>query len=65
MKKLEILKNIKVHPCGLFIDPTNFFLGSSPDGLLDDDGLVKVKCPYKGFGQPVEEGIEKDTLHIG
>lgn len=33
-----------VRPCGLFIDGENPFLGASPDGLVDDDKIIEVKC---------------------
>ncbi|XP_035211258.1 uncharacterized protein LOC118185502 [Stegodyphus dumicola] len=39
-------KQLYVHRCGLFIDPANPFLCTSPDGLIGDIGLVEVKCPY-------------------
>lgn len=36
----------KVKKCGLFIDVTMPFLAASPDGLVDDELLIEVKCPY-------------------
>ena len=27
--------------------PTLSWLGGSPDGLVDNDGMIEVKCPYK------------------
>ena len=37
------------HPeeCGLFVHPEYDWLGASPDALIDDDGLVEIKCPFK------------------
>lgn len=35
----------KVQKCGLFIHPEHFYLGAIPDGLIGDDGLLKIKCP--------------------
>lgn len=32
--------------CGFFIHPEHDWLGASPDGLVDDDGLVEIKCPF-------------------
>lgn len=29
------------------IHPEHDFLGASPDGLIGDDGLVEIKCPYR------------------
>lgn len=34
----------KIVECGFF--PFEDWLGASPDGLIDDDGLAEIKCPY-------------------
>lgn len=49
--------NIKVKECGLLIDENNNFLERSPDGLLDDAGLVEIKCPYSSFGLKIDGQI--------
>lgn len=41
LKSLDII----VQPCGLFIDDEFNFLGATPDGLLNDNGIVEIKCP--------------------
>ena len=35
-----------VEECGFFVHPDHDWLGASPDGLIDDDGLIEVKCPF-------------------
>lgn len=35
---------VKVTPCGLFVDPEHPYLGASPDGVVDTEMLVEVKC---------------------
>ena len=35
-----------VLPAGLVQHPTIEWLAGSPDGLIGEDGLVEVKCPY-------------------
>src|SRR5690554_147459 len=45
-----------VEECGFFVCPAQYpqpgggilsdWLGASPDGLIDDDGLIEVKCPF-------------------
>ena len=35
-----------VQECGFFVHPEFDWLGASPDGLIDDHGLVEIKCPY-------------------
>ena len=48
INKLESVLNTKVKSCGLFIDKELPFLAATPDGLVGEDGIVEVKCPYKG-----------------
>ena len=42
MAKYKLSKILKkdITPCGLFIDSNNQWLGASPDGLLEEDGLI-------------------------
>lgn len=42
----ETLKGVLVHEVGFVPHPTIPNSGASPDGLVDDDGLVEIKCPY-------------------
>lgn len=35
-----------VEPTGLWEHPDLDWIGGSPDGLVNEDGLVEVKCPY-------------------
>lgn len=35
-----------VEECGFFVHPDHDWLGASPDGLVGDDGLIEVKCPF-------------------
>ncbi|XP_077484482.1 uncharacterized protein LOC144094390 [Amblyomma americanum] len=37
--------NRVVQPCGLFVDLEHGFLAASPDGVVDEDRIVEVKCP--------------------
>ena len=39
-------KRCTVQPTGLHQHPTIEWLAGSPDGLVGDDGLLEVKCPY-------------------
>ena len=38
------LTGLKVEECSFF--PISDFAGASPDRLVDDDGLMEIKCPY-------------------
>ena len=42
--------------CGLIIHPLWPFLGASPDGLVDDDILLEVKCPFSGRDSQIKPG---------
>ena len=35
-----------VQECGFYVHPEHDWLGASPDGLIDDCGVVEVKCPF-------------------
>lgn len=39
----ELEKSVTVEPIGFVI--YNEYAGASPDGLVDDDGLIEIKCP--------------------
>lgn len=55
---------IKIQPAGLFIDVELQFLAASPDGLIDTNALIEVKCPSTmsiSMMTP-SEAIENGTL---
>ncbi|XP_060873116.1 uncharacterized protein LOC132946980 [Metopolophium dirhodum] len=43
---LEKKLNCKVNQCGLIIDEDFPYLAASPDGLVNDDFIVEIKCPF-------------------
>ena len=47
---------LKVYKCGLFVHQEKTFLGASPDGLIDDDAIIEVKCPYAGRNEKICPG---------
>lgn len=54
--------NIKIKPAGLFIDTTYHFLAASPDGLIENDGIVEIKCPYTIKDLTPEDAIQCGKL---
>jgi hypothetical protein len=48
VEKFENVMNLKVKPCGLFVCGSRPYLGASPDGLVEHDSLIEIKCPYSG-----------------
>lgn len=41
----------KYTECGLFVHNDYQFLAGSPDGFINDDGLIEIKCPYSLKGK--------------
>ena len=35
-----------VEECGFYVHPDFEWLGASPDGLIGDDGMIEIKCPF-------------------
>jgi putative phage-type endonuclease len=41
----ELVTGVEVEQTGFWICDSMTYFGGSPDGLVDDDGLVEIKCP--------------------
>lgn len=39
-------RDVAITEVGMVIHPEYDFITCSPDGLIDDDGLVEIKCPF-------------------
>lgn len=55
ISKLEDLCSVKVLQCGLFVCAEYPMLAASPDGLISDDAVVEVKCPYTARNDLITE----------
>ena len=44
-----------VKQCGLFVSIYFPYLASSPDGLLSQDDIIEVMCPYVSRDKPINE----------
>lgn len=53
---------LQIVQCGLFVDENKSFLAASPDGLIGEDSIVEVKCPYKIASLSPQEGIEQKKI---
>ncbi|MGJ8524295.1 YqaJ-like viral recombinase domain [Halomonadaceae bacterium LMG 33818] len=42
----ELHTGLFVDETGLIIDPRYDFIGGSPDGIIDDDGIIEIKSPH-------------------
>ena len=49
-----------VSSCGLFVDTETGFLAASPDGVIDEDTLVEIKCPLKCQEQNIRDLAMQD-----
>lgn len=45
---MEYMGNTGLHPeeTGFHVHPDHDWLGASPDALIEDDGILEVKCPF-------------------
>lgn len=54
---------MNIQPCGLFIDDETPYLGATPDGLIDEDKIVEIKCPLSIYHySSLEEAIKNKKL---
>jgi len=47
---------IHVMNCGLFINPKFPFIAATPDGVINSDYIVEIKCPYVARNMEVRPG---------
>uniref|UniRef100_A0A2S2NER6 YqaJ viral recombinase domain-containing protein n=1 Tax=Schizaphis graminum TaxID=13262 RepID=A0A2S2NER6_SCHGA len=54
--KFEKLSGRSVQLCRLFSDVEFLYLAATPDGLVDEDSILEIKCPYaaRDTKSPVE-----------
>lgn len=62
IQQLEIQENVKIEPCGLFIDRNDPFLGATPDGTIGSDTIVEIKCPISSFRLGLEQAIKSRKI---
>ncbi|XP_060803394.1 uncharacterized protein LOC132902430 [Amyelois transitella] len=61
-EQLECHLKKPIRSCGLFIDQNLPFLGASPDGLVEDDKIVEIKCPYAARDLSVDDAIKTKKI---
>lgn len=61
-KQVEKSQGMYIKECGLFIHPQHFFIGASPDGLVNDDSVVEVKCPYAAKDMTIKQAVELGAI---
>lgn len=56
MAAYEQSRGVMLHSAQDFVvHPQHDFLGVSPDGLVDDNGMVECKCPYRATYTHIDE----------
>ena len=64
-RELAIGLKKKIQTCGFFVDQELPFLGASPEGLIDEDGFVEIKCPFSAKDVIASEAAEALTQMKG
>jgi hypothetical protein len=60
--RTSIVCAIRFRKNGLFVDTEKKFLGASPDGLVDLDSIVEIKCPFAARNTDIKTAIEKKII---
>jgi len=63
-KSIESVLNIEIKRCGLLIDSEILFFDASLDGLIHDDGIVEIKCPYAARFSTPEDMITANISNL-
>lgn len=63
-KSIEIKLCVHILPCGLFVHKKLTFLAASPDGLIDNKGIVEIKCPASIKNMTPGEAFENKKLNF-
>lgn len=56
ISSFEAYTGPKVKRCGLFVCVQRPYLGASPDGLVLNESVIEVKCPYTGRHERIVPG---------
>jgi len=56
--QFEQLYGVQVKPAGFFICAERPWLGASPDGVINEDQILEIKCPYRGRNSKIEPSRE-------
>lgn len=62
LKEFGECMNENIVTCGFFVDFQYNYLGASPDGLIGNDFIVEIKCPYSCRFITVQEGFATGKL---
>ena len=63
IKKFTEVTKFQVEKCGLFIDVEHGFIAGTPDGVIGQDTLIEVKCPFTNRKEKSTEQVWKMVEH--
>ena len=55
IEQFENMYDIKVNRCGLFVSEDRPYLAATPDGIISNDRIIEVKCPYASCNKSINE----------
>jgi hypothetical protein len=61
-EKFEHITGLKVKKYGLFIDKNKPFLAAYPDGLINSNAILEIKCPYSAREITIDEAIKNKII---
>ena len=59
----SVLTGYTVLPAGFCVHPVLNWIGASPDGYVEEEGLVELKCPWKRKKLPLPDTLRDIHLH--
>ena len=68
--KYKLKRDVHIRECGLVVQPSLFWLGASPDGLIIDKtdnagiGLIEIKCPKTKKGSTPQQLLDDKSFYI-
>lgn len=62
IEQFKEITKLNVSECGLFVYDLYPYLAASPDGLINDDAIIEVKCPYSARMFSPEEATVKKCI---
>lgn len=63
-RSIEKALNVKMKRCGLFIDMSIPFLETLPDGLIESNGIVEIKCPFSARSLTPQDAIAQNVSNL-
>lgn len=65
ISELAVALESDIRESGLFVDTQNSFLAASPDGLIGQNIIVEVKCPYSARNTTPQDAIKNKIIKYG